>query len=685
MQHVNRYVQTFWTPKFIAKAGKRAIDLKPFEMGLFDQETQMAVDVADYCIDKSYVLKYKSASTGVNNAQFGDTRGAGLPLESYPIQRIDFSKSFDRADAMGRPYVYYLGWDGISDCKTLSFECGRDYGLQITVRGETVRDTFGHNLTEIVPFTTGCCDDCGIDEACDKTVASIMAAIEQSTFYIDNYFTVEPVKSCCPAEAPFAKKIYKKWKIALCDTGDAHALGELQVQYPDYDITLVDRDGATSTYEICIADGVTPADFTLTKTGVLVCDDCPDCPTAFTKVEAGDKYIVTFDSAAGAGVTTLEQFDVAYYTDPNTAQATVDGLVETAGALVPGYVATTADIMSVTSEKLVLQVIVATGTDVSEHGLTDVTLTNIGTSLAQCVGSETFSWSECDEVYKISRKLCMQFKKEDCARTDAYYLDKVTKAMAGAPDVVDGTLAIKSSNDCMISFEIEQCNNACLEDGCDTYGKDGAKFDRLPSFEGHLWDMCDCEGWTVDDSGCPVPPADTTADACLCGLKFTGALIDRECIPCNDDIDDDVPREPIQLEFTLIDQYNEEECDPLDMPVFEAQVGKMPEGLGQFAKRNEVLSRLYDGYIYTSPKAELGGLMAHRLGYQYDIDPCKTYNYIYLRHTSKCESYYVTDAQGTRKREEITLAFDSRERGRFEEFKNFLNKTLLAHGKCSLL
>lgn len=685
MQHVNRYVQTLWAPKFIAPAGKRAIDLKPFEIGLFDQDTQEAVDVAKYCIDKSYVLKYKTANTGLQNAQFGDTRGAELPLESYPISRIDFKNVFDSADAKGRPYVYYLGWDGISDCKTLSFECGKDYGLQITVRGEVVRDTFGHNLTEIVPFTTGCCEDCNVEEACEHTLETILEAIEKSSFYINNYFQVNAVKSCCPVEAPFDKKIYKKWKIALCDTGDAHALAELQAQYPYYDITLVARDGVDSTYEVCLKDGETPVDFTLTKTGVLECDECPDCPTAFTKTGGGDKYIVCFDSAVGAGVTTLEEFDVAYYTDPNTAQAAVDALVVAAAGTIPGFVADSASIMSADCDKLTLQVCVTAGTDLTEHGLADVSVTNIGKCIEQCEGSATFSWAECDEAYKISRKVCVTFKKEDCAKPDAYYLDKVTTSLVGAKDVDLTTLAISSSNDCMISFEVEQCNNACLMDGCDTYGKDGAKFDRIPSFEGHLWKTCECEGWTVDAGGCPVAPEVADPSACLCGLKFEGALVDREFIPCNDDIDDDVPREPIQLEFTLIDQYNEEECDPLQMPVLEAQVGKMPEGLGQLAKRNEVLSRLYDGYIYTSPKAELGGLMAHRLGYKYEIDPSKTYNYIYLRHNSSCRDYYYGSQQGQSKREEITLAFDSKERGRFEMFKDFINKTLLSHGHCGLL
>ena len=684
MQHVNRYVQTFWTPKFIAPAGKRAIDLKPFEMGLFDDQTQETVDVATYAIDKSYTLKMKTANRGLDNAQFGDTRGATLPLETYSISRIDFKNVFDAADAQGKPYVYYLGWDGISDCKTLSFECGKDYGLQITVRGEVVRDVFGRNLTEIVPFTTGCCEDCSVDEACEHTLAKITEAIEKSTFYIDNYFTVEPVKSCCPAEAPFDKVDFAKWKITVCDTGDAHALAELQSQYPTYDITLVARDGVDSTYEICLPDGETPVDFVQTKTGVLVCDECPDCPDTFTKVEGGDKYVVCFDSAAGAGVTTLEEFDVAYYADPATAQATVDALVDAAGALVPGFVS--AELMGATCDKVTLQVCVTTGTDLTEHGLADVTVTNIGVCTPQCIGEATFTWGNCGPAYKISRKVCITFKKEDCARPDSYYLDKVMASLQGAKDVDLTTLAMDKSNDCMITFTVEQLNNSCLEDGCDTYGKDGAKFDRIPSYEGHIWKTCECEGWTVDaTTGCPVPPVEDTPSDCLCGLKFTGALIDRECIPCNDDIDDDIPREPIQLEFTLIDQYNEEECDPLQMPVLEAQVGKMPEGLGQYAKRNEVLSRIYDNYIYTSPKAELGGLMAHRLGYEYSIDPCKTYNYIYLRHNSNCRDYYYGNLQGNSKREEITLAFDSKDRGTLEKFKNFFNKTLLSQGHVGLL
>ena len=685
MYTLNRYVPKVLFPTGIAPAGKRARDLKPGEMGLFDEDTKLSVDVATYCVDKTYVIKWKTTSGGMNNAMFPDITGAKLPIESLPIRQIDHANCFDAADAKGKPFVAYLGWDGISDCKTLSFECGKDYGLLIKVRGETVRDVFGKNLEEIVPFNTGCCDDCELDEDCSVTVPNILEAIEKSSFYVDNYFSAEIVKSCCPEEDPFDKKIYKKWRIAVCDTGDSTALATLCSQYPDYDIECIGRDGATSTYEICIPDGETPEDFTLERAAALECDECPDCPESFTKVPAGDKYIACFDAAADAGVTTLEEFDTDYYADQTTAQDTVNALVEAAGALVPGYIAESADVIGVTCDKVTLKVCVEAETEVTEHGVAGLTLTHIGECKGYCEGSEDFSWSECGEAYKITRKLCLTHKKEDCERPDSYYLDKITKQLEVEKDVQIDNLVIKASNDCMITYEVEQCNNSCLMDGCDTFGKDGAKFDRLPSFEGHVWAMCDCDGWTVDDeTGCPLPPENELPGDCLCGIKFTGALVDRECIPCSMGIDDDIPREPVTIEVSIIDQYNEEECDTLQVDWTVAQYGKMPEGLGQYAAKSEVLSRKYDNYIYTNPKGELGNLMAHRLGYDFSANSCGVYNSVYLRHCFGRKNNYYQGHQGGI-REEIEIKVDAGNPKLLEKVKDFLNKTILSHGNCKTL
>lgn len=681
--HVNRYVQTMFFPRAIAEAGKRAGDLKPYELGLFDQDTNLTVDAATWAPDKSYVFKWKSPSVGMNNPQFGDIRGTELPLESLPVSRIDYSDAFDQASMVGKPYVYYWGWDGISDCKTISLECHKDYGLQITVRGEYVRDTFGQNLTEIVPFTTGCCEDCQEKEIGSTTIDKILEAIEKSTFYIDNYFTAEKVESCCPATAPFTKVDFKKWRIDVTDTGDSKALADLQAQYPDYDIAVYARKGVTTTYEICIQDGVTPVDYTQTRLGVLKCDDCPNCPTAFTKIDGGSKYIAVFSEPALTDAT--DAFKLVNYANATTGQAAIDGLVEAHGALVTNYVANSAKLLTVGDDTVTLEVLVTAGSNPEQTLTEGITLTYIGETSAQCVGSATFSWAECETVYKITRTVCTQFKKEDCTLADSVYLARVQEAIAGSPDIIDGTLAVRDSNDCVISFQVDQYNNACLEDGCDTYGKDGAKFDHISPYMGHTWDTCDCEGWTVDGSGCPVPPTVSTDDTCRVGVKFTGALISQECLPAAaTDIRDDIPREPIQIEVTLIEQYNEEECDTLDIPFYEAQTGTMANGLGQYAKRYEVLSRIYDTWIYFSPKEELGSLMQHRTGYEYSSDKCDGYHYIYLRHNSGRNNNYYQGPQGAN-REEILIAVEKDNVPLFESIKSFLNGTLLSHGKKKLL
>jgi hypothetical protein len=760
--NLNRQKKTVFHPKSIAAAGKRAGELNPGELGLFDCETERTVSAAEWCADKMYQFKMGSYSLGQKNTMFPDPRGAKLPLTSLEISRVDKAHLFDGADAEGKPFVSYLGWDGISNCKTLSFDCGQAYGLLVKVKGQTIRNTFGgNNLEEIIPFSTGCCEDCAIDEKCDTTMDTILKAIEKNAFYVNKFFKFNKVKSCCPAEAPFAKIGYTKFKLTVCDTGDFHALAAVQNAYPTLDIEFVERNGADSTYMVCVPDAVLPdlavaanvtatigskhlvdttaartitvpasvsvasvlrvvdvtgtaatnnitlagayvgvlntnyvdvvlrgngvggwvvstlavqpADFTMTKTKVLVCDDCPDCPNTFTKVDAGDSYVVCFTEAA----VTAAGSPLANFTsdDPAVVKAAVDLLAAT----VPGYVVNSASKLGFDCGKVTVQLCVTAGQSLTAFN--GGTTTKIGECAGYCTGSATFSWCPSGTAYKITRTMCMVKKNDEC---DAPELTDVIASVQGRTDIVAGSVVIKSTNDCMTEYTLEQVNNACLEDGCDTYGKDGAKFDAVSTFQGQVWTACGCEGWTFDVDGCPVAPVTSTVDDCLCGIKFEALAPGKELIPCNYGPDDQIEREPTTLEISIIDQSEKENCALLEVPYTVVQWPTVPKGDGRFVMRDEITSRNYDGYIYTNPKSPQGGLYGARLGYNYATDPSKFYNAISLYHN------YDRNRQGGHKsdssqREMITFYVEQDNVLLFEALKKMFNATLLSHGVCKLL
>lgn len=723
MYNLNRQVPNVFPAQAIAPAGKRAYELAPYELGLISCDTQLTVDAATWCPDNTHEFVLGSPSSGTQNSMFPDQRGAQLPLRSLAISRIDKAHCFTKADAKGRPFVGYLGYDGISDCKTLSFPCGETFGLFIEIRGEAVRNTFGRNLREIVPFTTGCCDDCSLDEACDKTLDTLMEAIQKNVFYVNKYIKVNKIKSCCPEEAPFEKIRYKKFCITLCDNGTVSDLAKLNRQYPDFKIECIERKAPYSTYEICIpcpystvdqtavddaqvvvdtetanvaaatATGVQtdidaaqvlldaaivaydtavataetnadatcmPTDFIMTGMALAECDECP---TGFTFVDGGFKVIVEMP------------YDGTTVTDDATALTEVQAEIPTA---------TSAKLMGCTATIGTFEVIVPDTFDF-DTPISDVKVTKVGEVAGTCTQDSPVSipWAACGDAYKIKRTLCLTKKNDDC-NDPAKELAAIIEYYEKQEDIVAGSLVVRSMNDCLTEYTVCQVNNDCLEDGCDTYGVDGAKFDNLPAYEGHLWKMCDCEGWTTDDSGCPVAP-ETTDDNCLCGLKFEMVENIREVLECTHAIDDHVEREPLSLQVGIIDQYEEDVCDTLSVDWTVVDYGKTPDGLGQFAQREEVIARNYDGYIYTNPKGELGNLMAHRLGYEYGIDPSKTYNHITLYHNYRNDTEQLHSAGYGSTREQIKFYVDSEDTAFLQELKSFFNATLLSHGVCKLL
>lgn len=738
--NLNRQIPTTILPQAIAKAGKRAGELKALELGIIDCDTNLTVDVASYAPDKNYQIVFKTASKGMDNAMFPDQRGAKLPIR-LDVGQITKAHSFEGGNQEAKPFVAYYGYDGISDCKTISLDCAQDYALHITVRGKSVRDVFGRNFSELVPFNTGCCEGCDEDEAGAKTTAAIIKAIKTSSFWIENYFTVEPVKSCCVVEAPFDKKDYATFTLDVCDNGTSGDLAQVQRAYPDFDVERVKRDAPTSTYEICIAAPNLPADqaiidpllvtleeaiaidpqvpadvaaaqlaydtavaaarvaakaaampedFTRTNVKPLVCDECPDCPQDYTKVDTADKVLVCV--SAPALTVPSDSFSLEYYEDAEAGQVTIDAQVEALGALVPGFVAGSAKLLGSTCDDVTVQVCVEKDTAITEHGVAGINLTSIGECTGRCEGESTLPWCEGVDKYKVSRTKCITLKKDDCeegvAVDETHPLFAAIKAQLELDDsILADSLVVRKDNDCLVSFEVKQCSN-CLEDGCDTYGKDGAKFTRLTPFEGQPWEDCDCEGWTFDDQGCPVAPEAAGPDNCQHGIKFTGALVNPETgKPCIYDIGDQVDREPLEIELTLVRQYQDEtfaDCNAEETPAWTVvQQGQAPEGLGQFVGRQEVLSREYDLYMYFSPKEALGSLYQNRLGYDYQFDPNKRYNHISLYiNRDMPRTYHKHDGM---ERHLLKIFIDADNVSFFEEVKTFFNATLLKHGVCKLL
>lgn len=722
MNTFNRQLPTVMLPESIAPAGKRAHEFSLFEIGLIDRKTGLTVDSATYSPDRTYEIVYKTGSKGPDNPFFPDHVGIQMPIRTLPISKIDKAHLFDKATDKATPFIAYLGYDGIHQCKSINLPCGEDMGIFIQVRGQDVRNTFNQNLNQLIPFTLPCCEDCSFDVAAEKTVDTMIEAIRTAPFYVKEYIKVEKVLSCCTPQDLFERLPYKTYQITVCDSGSSRDLAKFQRQYPDFSVERVDRDNPYSTYEVCIETPFTqaeqdaidaaqdayiadptpanqaaldaanqvardratadnlPDDFVMSNVKQLECDECPDCPATFTKVDAGDKYLAVFDVSSDVNVTTFEEFELDYYTDQTTAQATIDALLTGVEGLIPNATAGSIKLMSV-GTTLAVQVCVTKDSDMTEHGVSGLSLTALGECEGYCKGESTVAWCPKDDKYKIKRTLCLTVGDGDCG-TD--WLEEIQGSLKDYKNVVDGSVTMTLANGCVSEYKLEQVNDNCLEDGCDTVGKDGAKFSELPYFRGKRWDMCDCEGFEVDASGCLVRTQETVS-SCSAGLKFTAALPAQEPIDETHAISDLVNREPLEIEVSIVPNIDSEidtTCDPLNIDWTITQKGSYAEGRGDLVLRREVISREYDMYQYFDPNMEMGARMRNRLGYEYAANPNKFYNSICLYHNSRQNIRHTYD---TWEREIIQIYVEKDNVTLFEDLKDFFNKTLLKMGHIDLL
>lgn len=651
---LNKQLETIFVAKAIAPAGFRAYQIKPYQLGILDTETGLTVDQATWCPDKNYQFIWGSPSRGANHPQFGDLGNAKSPIRSLSFGRFDKAHAFRGATNEKKPFVAYLGWNGISDCKGLNLPCGEHYALHIRAKGKDVRDIFGQNYSELIPFKTGCCGDCVADSEQPATAMAIVEAVNNS-FYAKSFAKAELVKSCCPVEAPFARTNFFDYCVTVCDAGDAGALADVQIQYPTQTVIRSARNGGNSTYKIeCVL--TLPAAYTQQAT---VAADCGTCGAGYTLVAGVNTYLITIDNT-GVGTTPANWLTEVQVLFPTATAATRLGF---------------------TNGTSTYQVDLPTAF-VPAPPYADATISLIGARAAYCLQTTATStaWVQCGTKYKVTRTLCLTIQNSDCNATTPD-LAAVQAMYLTDPNIVPGTVLLEDTNDCMSTYTLDQYSN-CLEDGCDTYGKDGAKFAPVAPYKFTQWAMCDCEGWTVDVDGCPVPPV-VVADTCLAGVKFTGVYFDTTTGECSFDPYDQMFTEPVTLEVSIVSNNPYDTCNVTEIPWTVTQMPTFPQGLGQKLLVDEIVSRNYDGYHFVSPTHEDGHLLGERLGYEYGADRNKLYNYIYLYHNHDIQRSHLKFDHSTR--EMITIAVEADKTRLFNDIVKFLNGTLLSSGLCKLL
>ncbi len=485
-----RSLKTNWIVKSYDTTGKSSADLNPFEFAILDVDTYTSLSSLEVQ-GKDILFAVGSPNTGQANTglKFDRLRNelnSELSFKSQPYLNINAIKSqvFTKDD---KTNVYYLGYNGLDDCKSLVFECGKTYEFDIYVKGRAVRNIFGQEMREVIQVTTPCCTpctdgDCAETIECNVVIDELVRNFNDNNRLISRFYTAEKVVTCATTPTPDTQT-FTKYCLTVCDNGDEIALANVQNQVSSSysKVTVKERNAPYTTYEVTeVTSGAgTPTAFVQDAT---VLQNCSECPSGFTLVGGGFAYLIEVDQASSAesSLATLQALN---------GFSTLTSRSQTGWSVGVGtyYVTSSALLTTTTADAKILKY----------YGATQDTCTQ-NTAI-------TSVWFECGECYAVERTMFVTFGANDCDPS-ANILAAWTDYLEENPTLTEDTEIALSEDGCFWRGSVVQPSN-CIEDGCDTVGV--PVWETLPTFLGFVWEEEPC---VTED----LPTG------CSCGIKFTG-------------------------------------------------------------------------------------------------------------------------------------------------------------------
>lgn len=577
------------TGAVLTDATKTTADLVPLQIGLFNSQTYKALAVGT---SASSVREIIIAQGSPNPDKIGWTNSS-VSTKSVPIQAgklIAYRKSLPQ-----RPQnqIVTIGWDGVTDCKTITAECGKTYSLFVQVEGSPVSRFFGAKpLTETYTYTFSSCggDDCVAfpENMVDYFVKAINASQTISPF-------VKAEKIVAYSTPPSVDKTtFKKFTLTIADDGSIQNLAALQAAYPGLGVTLESRDGIFSTYSL-VQVGTDPDPDPYSTSNVVTIKGCPgECPSGYTLTGEDVKYkffITRADDGSSTALTAIHTDYDAYIEASTVVRLVFANGVSTYEAR--GSSATTPITNAVSGDTVVL----------------------VDTITPVCVLTSAVEvpWVKSSITpYKVKKTLCLVVGDEECDTDGSNTLAALEAQYADNPMVVDSSLAQDTDGSCANSFTIEIYSDLVLEDECET---GIPTFGTLDPYKGFHWTECPCDtvtGNAIDNIG----------------IKLVGGYVDTKFGKCSFQYDDfvelDIPKITVRQNTPSI-WDNADECVE-QWPVTLIQAPKYPTGTGETVLRDYIENMSFKGQHYTDDKR-----WREIYGYNYDfIDTSKFFKFYYL-------------------------------------------------------
>lgn len=641
------------------KSNVHTVDLHPFQLGLFDSNYYKSVGSN---LPQSVFFAVGSPHTGQNRVKgklgnFGNTnsinRSYKTPAFDTRLMSVKEAK-FEKAQPVSQQPIYYLGYDGVNYCGSLTFDCNTAYYLSIQLQGNPVQAMFGRDLDEILVVKTDDCKDCANCTSKDmkeKYLTELIRQVNEENLFLNRFIKASKVIKHCPLPTPADKVDFKNYTITVCDDGSAMAMARIQSKY-DFKIKRKSTQDGYSTYvsDFILEDDGVPTDYEAKSTILKGCDSCP----------------VGSTTVAGS---LIYKIQVSNFTDKDTKAEWVTEIKAISGF----STAKSAELISLENGTSTYLVKFPLNFTEPTSPIANVKFEKIGTEEAYCeMPATTYSWSTGESAYKITRKLRTTIQDPDCNASSV--LLALQDYYSSDSSIVPDSVIIPETpvgDGCKTTYELEQYSEL-LQDGCDWVAE--AKFKAVQAFNGFMWNVDLCEGYTINANGCPVPP-ESEDEEFVAGIRFD--IIYEEELPSGAaySIYDNLNKEPIYFSarFGVWNSADPKKEVP-NVPFKQTQTWKRENLRGHSVIKNIILSGFNEGEAYYDQvSVDNAFKLIEAEGLKYGIDKNKFYDYISI--TYKVENT-LNLSNTSFKTFKVFFYFDTNDVDTRQKLMSLINKVL---------
>lgn len=526
-------------------------DLKAGELGLFDAETFRALAPGVTYTTNNKVVLAQGSFHQKDVLALGHG-GLKESIKSRPIHGAHITDWRFAGPQKPQSHVVTIGYDGVDTTKTISAKVDTGYTLRIFVKGSPSSRFFQHDIYHDFFYKTVCPADC-TDGCADPT--SPVPMVEDYVKQINTHPFISPfvkAEALYDSLAEYPSVDHTVYRLSLCDAGDSLALASVQAQYPSYSVSLVERNGTTSVYEMCIPDSA-GAPSAYASGDIRVIPNCSSCPPSAVSVGTLYKFEVKrVDVGDGSATTSVTS---AYSSSPaatriNYENGTSTYIIYKSTAAVPA----------------------ASGTDkVIQAGVLD----------AVCVlqDDSEVAWVDSGARYKTTRTLKLTLAKT-CGGSNR--LTELQAFYASEPTIAS-SISVATAGDCADVYTVTQYNNECLLNPCESH--DNPTFNEFQAFEGQSW--------------IPTDVAFASSPTAV-GIRLTSAYVETKFGECSFDPLDHYELDIPKISVSQVDESGEP-CATV-WPVTELQQPKYARNTGEYVKRELLQFMRYKKEEFFTPQ-----------------------------------------------------------------------------------